>query len=148
MQCKWVPCWVLWLLLAPVHRGPCPLMASLWLPSCPVLPGPWFMSQGPSAPCLPPGCGRGVAVWAETLSWGQPPALAAKRRGGLCQHFLVHGCLFLVVASSSCSEHFVDTWSWAMAGSAPASWKGNRRAKEQGVCAVDAHLCNRTFLFS
>ena len=62
------------------------------------------------------GCEQGGVCSADAGSWSQlpprappRPAVAARRWGRLCQHFLGHRRLFLVVSSSSCSEPFVDT---------------------------------------
>lgn len=80
----------------------CQSVASPWPPSCSVMLGPRFMSQGLSAPCLPPpGTWTRWGVFSrcwklEPVHSPHPalPAVAAGRWGRFCQHFLGHCSCF------------------------------------------------------
>lgn len=139
------------MLLVPVHWGTCPLMASLRLPSCPVTPGPGFMSLVPSAPCLPWGCTSRVAVSTDTLSWGQPPSISCWK-GGLplpalaCGRLSVSGGCQFQPLRAFCGPWERHPWSWAVAGSAPASRKGNRLAREHRVLSTLTYITGLSYL--
>lgn len=137
----------------PCPLAICQLMASLWPPSCSIMLGPRFMSQGLSAPCLPP-----PGMW---MRWGvfnrcwklepvhslhpAPPRSSCWKVGPPLPVFSWPLLLFLVVSSSSCSEPFVDTGTGSP-GAGPglalssASGKRQKLARELGVHALDYHL--------
>lgn len=125
------------------------VVASPWPPSCSVMLGPPFMSQGLSAPCLPP-----PGTWTR---WGvfsrcwklepvrsphpAPPRSSCWKVGPLLPAFSWPLLLFLVVSSSSCSEPFVDTGTGSPAAGpglalSSASGKRQRLARELRVHAL------------
>ena len=73
------------------------------------VPGPLRPAPPSSRDVNEVGCAQQMLEAGASSLPAPRPAVAARRWGRLCQHFLGHRRLSLVVSSCSCSEPFVDT---------------------------------------